>query len=166
MKDFLNLPVGMSEDALYLTVAGVLFVLGIAAWFITRPTKVPGEEKPMSRKEYEENRRKRKERIKSELADDIGDAILKRMVQKEGPWSNEEARLWHLRLGMEFGLKDLLPQRPLTMAEMKTCRLRKIEAERKLPSPKIPGTAPLKDNRNFKNPLDAIMAKHFKPATT
>lgn len=141
----------------------LLIVLGVAAWYLSRTKTIPGEEKPMSRKEYEETKRKRKERIKSELADDIGDAILNRMTK--GDWTNEEGRGWALRLGIEFNISDLLPQRRLSIEEIKAGRRIRIETLQKAKRPNIPGEPPLQDNRNFKNPLEAIFAKHFsKPA--
>lgn len=104
-------------------VGAVIVLIGILGWTLHKAKRIPGEEIQMKKAEYVISKRQRKQRIHTLLADGFGDVLL--TLLSKGEINQEEYQRWHMRLGTQLALKDMLPQ-PLTPELVKASMKKRI----------------------------------------
>src|SRR6266404_6261888 len=95
VQDFMNT---------YGVVAGASATIGALLWWWKAES--PGEGK-MTKEEYQLTRREQRQKDQNNVADALADGLLTAFTK--GTISEETYKKVHLKLGAEFGFKDLLP---------------------------------------------------------
>lgn len=138
-----------SEIIIAMGVAGI--VVGLILWIANREPKNPGEGRKMKREEYILSRREARQQEQNRIADALEDGLLTALTK--GTISDETYRKVHLRLGGQFGFKDMLPLKNLTPEQLKEAikKRRGHKSYRPVPFPKETPKV------TFKNSLERIM---------
>src|SRR5258708_940127 len=96
---------GVVIDPFWYLVAGMLFIL-LLAWWMSKSSHRPKEERKMSSKTREARRAYVQSRVSDAIVAAIEDAIYKKEI------TNDEGKWWYRKFATSCELKDLLPKGP------------------------------------------------------
>jgi|SRR6185312_15965297 len=113
-----------SNNEILLVVGGLLVIVTLVLGFtLHKGKKVPGEGKMSKKDEYLLNKRQRRLKQKSWLADGVAALLLDGYVK--GVLDEQEYELWHLRFGKRLALYDLLPKKLTTQQTKEAVKKRR-----------------------------------------
>jgi hypothetical protein len=102
----------LDKYGVLLATFGFVMLMGVGA-YLARPREGMGK---MSKEDFKRREQTRKAQERQAVCDMIEEGLLK--LHSQGKLSETGYRNWHLRLGHEFNLNDLLPGK-ITAAELK-----------------------------------------------
>lgn len=140
-----------NSDLVYV-VGTATVIIGGLFWLANRkPAKDPGEGTKMTKEEYILSRRELRQQEQNKIADALADGLLTAFTK--GEISEDCYRRVHLRLGTQFGFKDMLPVKLTTEQLKEAMKKRSGKVYKPVPFPKET------PKKRFKNALEELLSK-------